>query len=284
MSQRHSEYPRRPNDDYATPAWVASVIAPRLQQQARYLWDPAAGAGQLVRALSAEGFQVVATADNFLVKIALPDNRIDCIITNPPYGLGGRLACQFISHAIKLAPLVAMLLRVDFDSGKTRTHLFRDCPAFAGKVVLLDRIMSFPGNVGPSTNHAWFIWNRRHRGPATIGYAGKLDANHHCDQPPSGADPVLGHPPRRDLSPSLGRLATVNCYHGLLAEQKLGRALEAVSYDGTEVHHDVDRELRGIELETAAREIKRAVEKKFSNTVPIDAAIEIFCKLLEGEK
>jgi hypothetical protein len=48
-----------------------------------------------------------------------------------------------------------MLLRVDFDSGKTRTPPFRDCPAFAEKVVLLDRIMWFPGTVGPSMNHAW---------------------------------------------------------------------------------------------------------------------------------
>jgi hypothetical protein len=173
MSQRHSEYPRRPNDDYATPAWVASVIAPHLQQQARCLWDPAAGAGQLVQALSAEGFRVVGTADNFLAKTALPDDRIDCIVTNPPYGIGGRLASQFIAHAIELVPLVAMLLRIDFDGGKTRTHLFRDCPVFAQKIVLLDRIMWFPGDVGPSTNHAWFIWNERHRGPATIGYGGE---------------------------------------------------------------------------------------------------------------
>ena len=115
----------------------------------------------------------MGTADNFLAKTALPDDRIDCIVTNPPYGIGGRLASQFIAHAIELVPLVAMLLRIDFDGGKTRTHLFRDCPVFAQKIVLLDRIMWFPGDVGPSTNHAWFIWNERHRGPATIGYGGE---------------------------------------------------------------------------------------------------------------
>ena len=198
MSQRHSEYQRRPNDDYATPPWVAQVIAPSLRQQALHLWDPACGAGQLVQALRAEGFQVVGTDDDFLARTALPHDRLDAIVTNPPYGIGGRLACQFIAHAIELAPFTAMLLRVDFDSGKTRTHLFRDCPPFAQKVVLLDRIMWFPGDAGPSTNHAWFIWNSRHRGPATIDYAGKPDAN------PSGVYPLLGHPARRHLSLSLG--------------------------------------------------------------------------------
>jgi hypothetical protein len=63
-----------------------------------------------------------------------------------------------------------------------------------------------------------------------------------------------------------------------IAEEKPRRALEAVSYDGTEVHRVVDRELRGLELETAAKEIKRAVEQKLSNTIPIDAVIEFICK------
>jgi hypothetical protein len=174
MSQRHSEYPRRPNDDYATPPWVAQVIAPCLRQHAMRLWDPACGAGQLVQALRAEGFQVVGTDDDFLARTALPHDRVDGIVTNPPYGIGGRLACQFIAHAIQLAPLTAMLLRIDFDSGKTRTPLFRDCPTFAQKVVLLDRIMWFPGDVGPSTNHTWFIWDKRHHGSATISYGHAL--------------------------------------------------------------------------------------------------------------
>jgi hypothetical protein len=103
--------------------------------------------------------------------------RIDGICTNPPYGVSGRLACQFIAHALELVPVVAMLLRVDFDSGKTRTNLFRDCKTFDRKIVLLDRIVWFErkGAQGPSDNHCWLIWNVRHRGPPTIGYAGKAN-------------------------------------------------------------------------------------------------------------
>jgi hypothetical protein len=83
------------------------------------------------------------------------------------------MACRFIAHALELVPVVAMLLRIDFDSGKTRAGLFRDCAAFAQKIVLLDRIVWFEreGAPGPSENHCWMIWNRRHRGPPTISYA-----------------------------------------------------------------------------------------------------------------
>jgi hypothetical protein len=134
---------------------------------------------RLVVALRAEGFSVTATADDFLVRNALPHSRVEAAVTNPPFGSSGRLACQFIAHTLELVPIVAMLLRIDFDSGKTRTNLFRDCQAFAHKIVLLDRIVWFErkGAPGPSENHAWFIWNAQHRGPPTIGYASKSD----CD-------------------------------------------------------------------------------------------------------
>jgi hypothetical protein len=102
--------------------------------------------------------------------------RIDAVCTNPPYGIQGRLAGQFIAHALELVPVVAMLLRVDFDSGKTRVGLFRDCKSFARKIVLLDRIVWF-GEGAPSDNHAWYIWDaQRYRGPPTFEYASKNDS------------------------------------------------------------------------------------------------------------
>ena len=173
MSQRNSGYSRQADDVYETPPWVTRVIAGYLRGHRRKIWDPANGpASKMAQVLRAEGLDAIATNDDFLIKTCLPHSHIDAICTNPPYGSGGRLACQFIAHALDLVPVVAMLLRIDFDSGKTRTPLFRDCPTFAQKVVLLDRIMWFPGDVGPSTNHAWFVWNKWHRGPATISYGG----------------------------------------------------------------------------------------------------------------
>jgi hypothetical protein len=84
-----------------------------------------------------------------------------------PFGTRGRLVCAFIEHALQLMPIVAMLLKVDCDSGKTRAYL--DCPAFAGKIILLNCIVRFerPGAKRPSDN----LWDRQHQDPPTIRYA-----------------------------------------------------------------------------------------------------------------
>jgi hypothetical protein len=178
MSQRASGYERRPNEDYQTPQWLAATIAGYLRRRALWVWEPASGNSAFAKALADAGFKVFATADDFFQYAAPPHERIDAIATNPPYGddRRGLLACAFIRHALRLeVRIVAMLLRVDFDSGKTRADLFRDNPTFAGKIVLLDRIKWFEGRSGPSDNHAWFVWDRDHRGPPLIHYAARAE-------------------------------------------------------------------------------------------------------------
>jgi hypothetical protein len=174
MSQRASGYARRANEDYPTPAWVVGAIAVYLLKRGLRIWEPAAGHGALAAALIAEGFQVVATTDDFFLRTRAPHPHIEAIVTNPPYGVDRRnaQACDFIRHALSFSAVrkVAMLLRVDFDSAKTRADLFRDCPVFAGKIVLLDRIKWFEGPSSPSDNHAWFVWDRGHHGRPWIAY------------------------------------------------------------------------------------------------------------------
>jgi hypothetical protein len=175
MTQRHSGYKRRLGDDYPTPAWASQVVIPHLPQRIAIAWDPATGTGAMVRALNQAGLPTIGTGGDFLTQTQLPDPRVNACVSNPPYGYHGKLARQFIEHALELVPVVAMLLRVDFDSGRTRTHLFRTCPAFACKLTLLNRVQWFVGEHSSSTNHAWFIWDREHSGPPTIRYAGKRD-------------------------------------------------------------------------------------------------------------
>lgn len=180
MSQRESGYDRKERDLYETPAWVTHALVPHLRLLPG-IWEPACGSGQMVEALVEKTGAYVLGSDlhqggaDFLM-LGLPEgSQWDAIITNPPY----ELAQQFIEHALRLMEpvggLVAMLLRTDFDHAKSRSHLFRDCPAFARKVVLVKRILWFdpgPGAKGksPSFNHAWFVWDWTHEGPATIGY------------------------------------------------------------------------------------------------------------------
>lgn len=184
MSQRESGYARKERDFYATPAWVTEALLPHLLKKPACVWEPAAGALDMVNVLSK--YMVAYPTDicteqgtldgvDFLTQSVLPQCEPDAIITNPPY----ELATEFCENALRLMEpvngMVAMLLRTDFDHAKSRTHLFRDCPAFAKKLVLMKRICWFVEADGkpkasPSFNHAWYIWDWKHQGPPTISY------------------------------------------------------------------------------------------------------------------
>jgi hypothetical protein len=56
------------------------------------------------------------------------------------------------------------LLPHDFDSAKTRAHLFGDCPYFIGKITLRRRVKWFEHPDiphGPKENSGWFLFERR---------------------------------------------------------------------------------------------------------------------------
>lgn len=170
------------------------------------IWECAAGTGQMAGALIDRGYDVFCTdihdcagdtpsssrppalrRNHYhdFTKRELPllmPGEIGAIITNPPYNQ----AETFVANALDLtAPkggLVAMLLKVDWDSAKTRRKFFADCPAWSRKIVLVDRIHWFDPtrstegkkSAGPSENHAWFVWSldQRFSGQgARIAYA-----------------------------------------------------------------------------------------------------------------
>lgn len=191
MSQRNSGYERKDRDLYETPEWVTEALLPHIPYLRKgSIWEPAAGSEKM--ALVLHGYTVMSsdieprsslvTQIDFLEADWWPWREPDeasgerpAIITNPPY----EFATEFCEQALRLmsrwSGVVAMLLRTDFDHAKTRSHLFRDCPAFAKKLVLTKRIVWFEPDSGakgksPSFNHAWFIWDWKHDGPPTIGY------------------------------------------------------------------------------------------------------------------
>lgn len=177
MSQRDSGYERKERDLYETPAWVTEAVLPHLPG-ARLVWEPACGSGKMADVLATQ-FMIAATdidkGADFLSPAMPPPPECDAIVTNPPY----EFATEFIDRALRLMEVVngsvAMLMRTDFDHAKSRSHLFRNCPAFAKKLVLTKRIMWFepePGAKGksPSFNHAWFIWDWKHEGAPTLAY------------------------------------------------------------------------------------------------------------------
>jgi hypothetical protein len=144
----------------------------------RRAWDPCNGTGRLVATLHDQGIEAVGTNKDFLA-LTEPPLDVSHLVTNPPYGSSrrGEEAVKFIEHALELGvPHVVMLLRNDFDSAISRQHLFRNCPTFAGKLVLLNRIKWFDGPSSPSDNHSWFCWDRDHRGGPSIRYVTRAEA------------------------------------------------------------------------------------------------------------
>lgn len=197
MSQRDSGYERKDRDLYETPEWVTEALCEHLYKDGWALgsvWEPAAGSGKMLDVLKRyadPGCAIGSDIEPLREDIRRADflssdwpvyrgpfgqTVFGAIVTNPPYDL----AQAFIERSLRMfegkqTTKVAMLLRTDFDHAKSRSHLFRDCPAFETKLVLTRRIVWFepePGSKGksPSFNHAWYIWDWAHEGPPTIAY------------------------------------------------------------------------------------------------------------------
>jgi hypothetical protein len=187
VSQGASGYDRIEGDRYYTPAWVTEALL-SVEKFHGGTIDPAAGAGHIVDAFTAFGLSIEGTdIDPDAIHVrgpldylsAVPGLSLHNIVTNPPYGKGGRLAVSFIEKALAdteaAGGKVAMLLRIDFDSANGRRKVFGDHPAFAAKYALTKRIRwaNLPqSDSGPTDNHAWFVWDwsRRRDSARAYGY------------------------------------------------------------------------------------------------------------------
>ena len=175
--QRHT-LKERGHDLYETPAVAVEALL-RVEQLPHHLWEPACGPGNIVNVLRAAGHRVLASdlvdygdpthfaRRDFLLE-RLPDG-CEAIITNPPF----KLANEFVEHALDLCPRVVMLLRLAFlesdrrcgileDRGLARIHVFRK------RLPMMHRAGWEGRKASSGMAFAWFVWNREHRGPATI--------------------------------------------------------------------------------------------------------------------
>lgn len=182
MSTTFSGYKRRKADDYPTPVEAVNVLfdSHDLPYSVRDAWDPCCGKRRrILEAVRNYGYKARGTDIIFgrdFLTTQFGQSKMD-IVTNPPFGVQGRLAVAFIERALELTlryrRRVFMLLPVDFDSGSTRQAIFGGCPRFAHKVVLLNRVRIFNNQSG-TTNHAWFVWDgspRERWKLPTISYA-----------------------------------------------------------------------------------------------------------------
>jgi len=176
MVERGAKYPRKPNDLYETPPEATRTLL-ALARFRHEVCDPCKGGGAILKVLRAHGFS--ANGDDIVKGYDFLTDPFKWkgsdIITNPPFGPGGRTAVLFVRRALQVTRpwkgKVAMLLPADFDSGKTRLPIFGDCREFDRKIILLNRVRWFNG-VSGSSNHAWYVWkHNRSPGLPTVSYA-----------------------------------------------------------------------------------------------------------------
>jgi hypothetical protein len=146
MGKHETGFERVDRDLYPTPAWAVEALAEHVDITGKVIWECATGTGQMAEALKAAGAARVYCTDIVrrdypldglfdFTSAGKPRNlpSIDLIVTNPTYGQGNRLAVKFIESGLRRITnrgTLALLLPIDFDSAKTRSHLFRDCPHF----------------------------------------------------------------------------------------------------------------------------------------------------------
>ena len=175
--QRHP-IAERGVDLYETPA-VATEALLRVEQIPQRIWEPAAGRGAIVRVLRDAGHTVIAsdlidydfplhTVGDFLKTTAMPAG-CEAILTNPPF----RWAEEFVAHALKLSPLVIMLLRLAFleserrcgileGRGLARIHVFRK------RLPMMHRDQWAGKKANSGMAFAWYVFDRNHHEPPTI--------------------------------------------------------------------------------------------------------------------
>lgn len=189
-SGRHS-FAERGFDLYETPAIAVHALL-HAEQVPHRIWEPACGPGAIVKVLRETGRFVVArdlhdwgcpaseSGVDFLQETRAPAG-VEGVVTNPPF----KSADQFVAHALLLVPRVFMLLRLAFlesarrtpilESGRlARVHVFRN------RLPMMHRHGWKGPRASSSTAYAWFVFEQKHNGPATIDrISARTEEAHH---------------------------------------------------------------------------------------------------------
>ena len=146
-----------PRDRCYTPAYALDPLLPYLP--AGVVWEPAAGAGHLVRALQAAGREVYASeiehGENFFTHT--PPVAWVVQVTNPPYSS----KYHWIEHSYRLGRPWALLLPLETLGAWSAQKHFRK---HGVEVLLLNKRVNFHmpkmGLDGSGANFpvAWFCW------------------------------------------------------------------------------------------------------------------------------
>jgi hypothetical protein len=154
----------------------------KFDPQKMYMWECANGTGNISRVLKEYGFQFFAsdkydygTTDHlldFLTCQFTPDERINCVMTNPPYKYAEEFVWKFFDIYEKVDAKLILYLKLTFLEGKKRFKLFQRYPI--KKVYLHSSRQGcspqgdFDFNNGGAVAYGWYEWDTGFTGPTTL--------------------------------------------------------------------------------------------------------------------
>lgn len=152
---------RRSLDFYPTPKEVTHALMKFLDMDECVIWEPACGDGAMSKVLKEYGHEVHST-DIRCTGYGLGDidfltatKSCDAIITNPPF----KISAEFITHALKQADTVAMVLKSQYWHAKKRIELFKDNPpAYVLALTWRPDFMGGERGGSPTMEVHWTVW------------------------------------------------------------------------------------------------------------------------------
>jgi hypothetical protein len=86
---------------------------------------------------------------------------IEAIVMNPAY----RLAEQLVAHALELAPMVVMLMRLAFLESERRCGILE---GLRKHLPMMHRARWQGRKANSGMAFGWFVWERSYTGPTTV--------------------------------------------------------------------------------------------------------------------
>ena len=108
------------SDEFGTPKVAINCILPFIKKNWT-IWECAWGKGTLAKHLEREEFNVIGTKEIDFLKIPMPLEEFDCIITNPPYSKKE----EFIKKCYEYGKPFALLMPLTALEGKKRGELYK---------------------------------------------------------------------------------------------------------------------------------------------------------------
>jgi len=171
---------RRGDDFHETPRVAVEALL-SVEPFTGPIWEPACGRGAISEVLIEHGLSVVSTdliargygagGIDFLLEW---QPRAPNVVSNPPF----KLALEFAQNAIALTTgKVALLLRLAWLESTARLPFFTSHPparvwVFSARLPMMHRHGWTGRKASSAIPHAWFVWERGHRGAVTLGWLG----------------------------------------------------------------------------------------------------------------